>query len=294
MGPKHSRILAACLGAALACSCAEPPDPEKVILMPLPKDLGKKDGKHFLADRPLKTFDSSESKRWKDMEAIGHAKKRQQDYRDKHSVIVDPTTPDPLRGKPLPLTRVVEGIEGQGSLLAHIVTTMGTIDCELLAEEQETGVSHFVGLARGTRPWWDAALGTWRLEPFYRDLPIYKILPGTAFYSGCPMGVGLAEVGFRTKTASLDDIRVLAAPYTLGVLVSKKTGTMGPQFAVTGGKETQLKTPFVPIGRCLAGDDFERILSEPVAGEGLPVKDLVLMRIEISRGAIGARTDGHQ
>jgi cyclophilin family peptidyl-prolyl cis-trans isomerase len=293
MGPKRISTLAAVL-AALACSCAEPPDPEQVILKPMPDDIGMKDGKHFLADKPLKTFDQTHSDRWKSLEAIGHARKRQQEYRDKHSAVVDPTSPDPLRGAPLPLPRALAGVEGQGPLRAELVTTAGTVRCELLEGEQAVGVAHFAGLARGNRPWWDAAGGAWRREPFYRDLPVYKIMPGVAFYSGCPMAVGYAEVGFRTTPGSREDARVKAAPYTLGVLISKVTGTMGPQFVVTGGKETELRTPFVPVGRCQPSADLERILQEPVAEEGLPMEDLVLMRVDVARGAPGAGADGHQ
>ncbi|HUT77280.1 MAG TPA: hypothetical protein VM285_06315, partial [Polyangia bacterium] len=218
MGPTPSTIAAAfALGMALACSCAEPPDPEKIILGTLPDAPEGKDGKHFLADKPLKIFDQSQSERWKDLEAIGRAKQRQKDYRDKHSVIVDPTIADPLKGQPQPLARAAEGLAGVGALRAAIDTTKGTITCELLAENQEIGVAHFVGLARGTRPWWDAAGGRWRMEPFYGNLPIYRVESGEAFYSGCPMAVGFAEVGFRTKPASQSEITNVAAPHTLGV-----------------------------------------------------------------------------
>jgi cyclophilin family peptidyl-prolyl cis-trans isomerase len=297
MGPTPSTIATAvfAIGAAFLCSCAgEPADPEKIIIAPLPDAPAGSDGKHFLADKPLTTFDRSRSEQWTELEAIGSAKQRQKDYRDKHSVIVEPTTPDPFHGRPRSLAQAAEGLEGRGVLGAVIATTHGTLTCELLAENQEIGVAHFVGLALGTRPWWDAAGGRWRMEPFYRNLPIYRIEPGEAFYSGCPMAVGLAEVGFRTAPASPRDATSIAAPQTLGVLISKKTGTMGPQFVVTGGKESELRTPFVPIGRCEPAGEIERILGEEVAEEGLPVKDLVVIRVDISRGGAKAAGDGRQ
>jgi peptidyl-prolyl cis-trans isomerase A (cyclophilin A) len=292
--PSTIAAAAIALGAVLICSCAGEPDPEKIIRKPLPADPEGEGGKHFLADKPLKIFDRPSSERWKDLEAIGGARQRQKDYRDKHSVIVDPTSPDPLEGRQPPLSRVAEGLAGTGPLRVSIDTTAGAITCELLAEGQEIGVAHFVGLALGTRPWWDAAQGRWRMEPFYRDLPIYRIEPGEAFYSGCPMAVGFAEIGFRTAPASPSAITNAAAPYTLGVLVSKKTGTMGPQFVVTGGREGVLKTPFVPIGRCEPGGHLDGILDEELAEEGLPVRDLVVRRVEISRGDGKAAGDGRQ
>jgi peptidyl-prolyl cis-trans isomerase A (cyclophilin A) len=291
--PSPLPVLLPALLAALAWACSEPEGQSKIVSGPLPEAPQAEDGRHFLAEQPLKTFDKKRSDLWKDMEAIGRARQRQKDYRDKHSVVVDPTVPDPLRGQPLSLAGAVEGITGKGALRAEIVTTSGSISCELLADRQERGVAHFVGLARGTRPWWDAALGRWQAESFYRNLPIYRIDPGRAVFSGCPMGVGFAEVGFRTPAVP-EDITVQAEPLTLGVLVSKKTKTMGPQFVVTGGQRGELDVPFVPIGSCRPGDELDRLLREPVAEEGLPVRELVLVRIDILRGEAGAGADGNQ
>jgi len=260
----------------LALACSEPP-----AAKPTEKSTDE-DGQHFLAEKPLKLFKDKDSNRWKHLEALGRAEKRAAAYKDRHSAVADPTSPDPLRGKILSLEEALAGLEGQGAPKATIETTMGTITCELLVDEVPDAVAHFVGLARGLRPWWDGTVGKWSNEPFYRTIPVYKVTPNDTFYSGCPMGVGFAEVGFRAMV-NMDKYGPVPEALTLAMFAGDRLPTLGAQFLVTAKPNAHVSEKTLPIGKCEGTNVVQKIVNQAVTSKGIPVTDTAVREVTITR-----------
>ena len=49
----------------------------------------------------------------------------------------------------------------KGTLTATVTTSMGAFECELFEDDVPLTVANFVGLARGTRPWYDKKSDAW-------------------------------------------------------------------------------------------------------------------------------------
>jgi peptidyl-prolyl cis-trans isomerase A (cyclophilin A) len=268
---------------ALACSDpAPPPGAEPGADQDGAGAAASKDPQHFLADKPLKLFDEQDSQRWKRLEAIGAAEQRADAYKDRHSMVAEPTSPDPLRGLFVPLEKALEGLEGDGPPVATIETTAGTITCELLTERSPAGVAHFVGLARGLRPWWDGTVGKWSTAPFYRATPVYKVVPGEAFYSGCPMALGFAEVGFRALVPK-ESYAPASDALTLAMFAGQRLPSLGPQFLITAKPGAKIAEKTVPIGRCESSNVVQQIVNQEVTGKGIPLAETTVVDIAISR-----------
>lgn len=272
--------------AALACSCGSEPS-EKQADEGDERASAEQQKPSSLAEKPLVTFPENRSKRWKEMEAIAEAKKRKKAYRKKHSAQVNPTSPNPMSKKELSLDEALEGLPEKGPLEVSIETTLGVVVCELDEEKHPEGVAHFAALVRGRHPWWDGAEGTWSIEPYYRSIPIYKIEPGKAWYTGCPMGVGAAEIGYRTHVPA-DSIGPAREAYTLALLAAENTKNVGPQIVVTTEDNPDLGEVVSPIGSCEPGGTLTKLVNQDVTEKGYPVRDLVVERISISRGSDGS------
>jgi peptidyl-prolyl cis-trans isomerase A (cyclophilin A) len=82
----------------------------------------------------------------------------------KRTASVAVTQGDPEQGE-YTIDEALQGLTGEGVLMASIKTDRGEIECELLPERAPITVANFVGLARGTRPWKEGS--QWVEKPFY-------------------------------------------------------------------------------------------------------------------------------
>jgi peptidyl-prolyl cis-trans isomerase A (cyclophilin A) len=265
------------LGLALG-SCSGS-DGEKQEPLPTPTT---EDGQHFLADKPLKTFTEGKSDQWKHREAIEAAEKRAKARTDRFSAVVEPTTPDPLKGGLLPLEIALDGLEGEGPVKALFETSEGEFSCTLDTENKPLETAHFIGLARGKRPWWDSAKGSWTLEPFYSSLPVYKVVPGQAFYSGCPMGNGFADVGFHIGVP-VERIDVADEAYALALVTRGRSGAIGSQFLVTATAKPRIREKTHVIGSCEGAGSIQKIAGQDATPSGYPLEEVAIRRVKIHR-----------
>jgi hypothetical protein len=131
------------------------------------------------------------------------------------------------------------------------------------------------------RPWWDPAQGTWSDQPFYTSIPVYKVKQGEAFYSGCPMGLGFAEVGFRTTVGTPDNM-MFKKPYVFAMLMAKRTPTIGPQFMITA-KPIIPEEGLFPMGTCGTPDVIAKLAGVNITPTGIPVDEVVVKSVTITR-----------
>ena len=107
-----------------------------------------------------------------------------------------PDGPDPLTA-PFTLDLALAGIPGTGALTASIETSRGTLRCALDTARAPRGVATFVGLARGTRPFWDGVAGRWSRAPFYDASVFFRVVPGARIEGGGSSRTAWGALGFE-------------------------------------------------------------------------------------------------
>lgn len=249
------------------------------------KEHALEEGKHFLADKPLKTFDTKDSKRWRLQEAYQEAERRARTFSAEHSKVLEPTSPNPTSGVEISLEKAMEGIPGDGPLKAHIETSKGTVTCRLYTEQTPDGVAHFLALARGMRHWWDGSEGRWSDQPFYRGFPVYKAERGSHFEAGCPVGQGGGEIGYRaTIKPNPKQAELLETPFTLALIMDPRGPSVGGQFLVSARKPAAGKLPPYPIGDCTESHNLvQKLVHVPITADGRPLDNIVTLGVTFSR-----------
>ena len=193
----------------------------------------------------------------------------------------EPTEDDPIEGQ-FTLEQATEGLEGTGPLVAEILTDFGQMECTLHEEQVPLTVANFVGLARGTRPWWDPYAGEWVRRPFYNGLLFHRVIPGFMIQGGCPLGRGSGNPGYRFA----DEIDESLRHDRGGILSMANSGpnTNGSQFFVLDDASPHLNGRHTVFGVCEPTDVVYRIARVPQGGRNRPLTDVIIRAIRIRRG----------
>ena len=192
----------------------------------------------------------------------------------------EPTSPDP-RGGRFTLDQATEGLAGEGALHADIVTSMGTFDCELLAQQAPNTVANFVGLARGTREFWDPVAGEWAKRPFYNGSLFHRVIPDFMIQGGDILRSGRGDPGYEIAD---ENVR----PHdTAGLLCMANHGanTGGAQFFITETAKPHLDGSYSIFGRCTPTDLVGRIARVDRDATDRPGRPVFIVRVDIRRGA---------
>lgn len=83
-----------------------------------------------------------------------------------------------------------------GKLTAAITTQLGIIVCTLDETAAPITVANFVGLARGTRPFYDTSVAKWVARRFYDGLKWHRVIPDFVIQGGDPRGTGSGGPGY--------------------------------------------------------------------------------------------------
>ncbi len=205
----------------------------------------------------------------------------------------EPNAPDPERGE-FTLEEAVVGLPIDGSLVAEIGTELGTLLCDLHADRAPRAVANFVGLARGTRPWWDARAGEWVRRPYYRGLVFHRVIPGYLIQGGDYLGDGTGTVGY---TLADERHESLAHDRAGQLCMANHDGpnSAGAQFFITDGPAPELDSEgYTIFGQCQPAEivsQIARVPQDPQAGNR-PLTPVHITRVIIQRvegGAAAAR-----
>ena len=79
-------------------------------------------------------------------------------------------------------------------MIATLHTNHGDININLFPNQAPKTVDNFVGLAKGTKEYKDDA-GRTNPQPYYDGLTFHRIIPGFMIQGGCPLGVGMRQMG---------------------------------------------------------------------------------------------------
>ncbi len=225
------------------------------------------------------------------VEASPRMRNRQEQERRseaRENLILEPTEPDPMADG-FTLRQAVEGMPTDGQLVAEIVTSLGTVFCDLMAEEAPKTTANFIGLARGKRPWWDARVGQWRHnKPYYDGTLIHRVLPDYLIQGGDYLGDGSGTPGYTIEHEAHDQNRHDQA----GILAMASHGPNenGAQFFITDGAASDLNVEdqYTVFGHCENPEVVERVARVPQGEENRPLTDVRIENVIIQRVAGGA------
>ncbi|MCA9582362.1 MAG: peptidylprolyl isomerase, partial [Myxococcales bacterium] len=200
-----------------------------------------------------------------------------------------PTAPDPHGGK-FTLEEAVEGLPKDGTLVAEINTSLGTVFCDLHADRIPNTVAHFVGLARGKRAFWDPIAATWATRPLYDGTGFHRVIPGFMIQGGDQLGDGSGGVGFVID----DEMHPTLKHDRAGQLCMANSvpNTNGGEFFITDGAAPHLDAynSFTIFGQCQPVDVVARIARVPQYGPptNRPRTSVTIHHVRIRRVPGGA------
>lgn len=199
--------------------------------------------------------------------------------------LYDDPNKDPEEGD-FTLEEALAGLEGEGKLMAAITTSMGTIECELLPDIAPMTVANFVGLARGTRPFYDLHTGKWTKRPFYDGLIFHRVQPKFMIQGGDPRGTGREGPGYTIKDEFTDKI-LFDKPGRLAMAHTPRPNSGGSQFFITEVPYPSLNEKYAIMGTCGNLDVVKKIarVEKSPSDPERPAKDVVIEKIEIFRKA---------
>ena len=132
---------------------------------------------------------------------------------------------------------------------AIIDTTSGKLTCTLFPDKAPIGVANFVGLAKGTKDWTNAASGRkMHGVPLYNGTIFHRVIPEFMIQGGDPLGTGEGDPGYKFKNETSPDL-LFDRP---GRLAYANAGpdTNGSQFFVTEVPYLSLNGKYTIFGQC--------------------------------------------
>ena len=135
-----------------------------------------------------------------------------------------------------------------GKLTANFDTTMGSFSCELFEEDTPNTVANFVGLARGTRPWYDKKKDEWVTRPFFDGLLFHRVIRNFMIQTGDPLGSGTGGPGYHIVDEPVPKLRH-TGPGILS-MANRGPNTGSSQFFVTVRATPHLDGKHTIFGRC--------------------------------------------
>ena len=207
---------------------------------------------------------------------------------DPERIIRVPNAPDPQAGD-FTLDEAVAGMPTDGQLVVELGTDFGSLYCDLYADRAPRTVANFVGLVRGTRPWWDGRAGQWVSVPYYRGFPFHRVIPGYIIQGGDHLEDGTGAVGYTMAYEPSETLRHDRA----GMLVlatSDGPNSGGAQIYITDGPQPQLDGTATVFGHCIPEEIVSQIARVPQVGAptNRPTAPFVITRALIRRVPGGA------
>ncbi len=197
-------------------------------------------------------------------------------------VVQAPTEPDPQGGK-FTLAQATKGLPKQGTLAAHIKTSMGSFYCDLFADKTPNTVANFVGLARGLRKFWDSQKLAWVARHYYDGTTFHRVIPGFMIQGGDYTGTGRGGIGYTIP----DEMSPTLHHDRPGQLCMANRGpnTNEAQFFITEGAAPHLEGSYTIFGQCEPATLVQRIARVPQSGapDNRPLTPVVIEKVEIKR-----------
>ncbi|MCA9717230.1 MAG: peptidylprolyl isomerase [Myxococcales bacterium] len=168
-----------------------------------------------------------------------------------------------------------------GALQAVIHTTMGDIRCDLYEDKVPGTIANFVGLSRGTRPWYDKMEDKWITDqPYYKDVPFHRVIKDFMVQTGDRSGTGRGGPGYII----VDEFDKTLRHTGPGILSMANRGpnTGSSQFFITVKKTPHLDKKHAVFGKC-KDPKVAVELSEVRVQGSRPIEKVVIKSVSIER-----------
>jgi len=161
-------------------------------------------------------------------------------------------------------------------------TTKGNIVCRLFEKEAPKTVANFAGLAEGSKEFTDAKTGQKAKRPFYDGLIFHRVIPDFMIQSGCPLGQGTGDAGYKFG----DEFHASLRHDKAGKLSMANAGpsTNGSQFFITLAATPWLDNKHSIFGEVVEGQDVANAISTVQRdASDRPQQPVVINRLRIER-----------
>jgi len=167
-------------------------------------------------------------------------------------------------------------------LYATLATTMGDIVIKLYEKEAPKTVENFVGLASGTKEYYDQKEKKKKTGKFYDGLIFHRVIPNFMVQGGCPQGAGIGGPGYKFE----DEFSPNLKHDKPGVLSMANSGhnTNGSQFFITIVPTPHLNFKHSIFGQVIEGMDVvNNIVNVPTGARDKPIEDVVMKTVTFER-----------
>ncbi len=169
-----------------------------------------------------------------------------------------------------------------GKLMGRLTTNMGAIEFELFEDKAPVTVDNFVGLATGVKEWVDPRSLMKQKKPFYNGLIFHRVIPEFMIQTGCPLGTGTGNPGYKFKDEFAPDL-TFNIPGRLG-MANAGANDNGSQFFITEIPTPWLDGKHTVFGQVTAGLDIvKKIARVPRDRRDKPLEPVVIQNVEIFR-----------
>jgi peptidyl-prolyl cis-trans isomerase A (cyclophilin A) len=165
-------------------------------------------------------------------------------------------------------------------LYAVFETTMGRIVCRLFPDKAPETVKNFVGLANGSKRWYDDKKKVWAQRRYYDGLTFHRVIPDFMIQGGDQLGTGMGNIGYTFKDEFSPDLR-FDKPGRLA-MANAGPSTNGAQFFITVAPTPHLNNHHTIFGEVVEGQDVADAISQVARNsEDRPNTPVVMNNVSI-------------
>lgn len=160
-------------------------------------------------------------------------------------------------------------------------TSLGNIVVKLLEKEAPKTVENFIGLAEGTKEFFNPMTGKKEKRNFYDGLTFHRVIPQFMVQGGCPRGDGRGGPGYSFA----DEFHPSLKHSKAGKLSMANSGpnTNGSQFFITVAPTPHLDNRHTIFGEVVEGQDIADKISNTARDSSDKPRLPVTMKVVIER-----------
>jgi peptidyl-prolyl cis-trans isomerase A (cyclophilin A) len=167
-------------------------------------------------------------------------------------------------------------------LYAVFDTSEGAFTAQLYEKYTPMAVNVFVGLAQGTKPWWDPKIKALVRRPMYNGITFHRVVKEQMIQTGDPTGLGSHNCGFTVRDEFLPGLR-FDGPGRLGVANTGQPDSGSCQFFVTDQAVPSWNGKYTIFGQVVAGQDVVGKINRVRTVNEKPVQPVMLKSVSIRR-----------
>jgi cyclophilin family peptidyl-prolyl cis-trans isomerase len=167
-------------------------------------------------------------------------------------------------------------------LYAVFDTSEGTITAQLYERYTPLAVNNFVGLATGTKSWWDPKTKAFVKRPMYNGITFHRIVREQMIQSGDPTGLGTHNCGVTLRDEFLPGLR-FDGPGRLAVANTGQPDSGACQFFITDQMVPSWNGKYTVFGQVVQGQDVVGRINRVRTFNEKPLEPVMLKSVSIRR-----------